>query len=319
MNVILSQTSPAADNASAADTAASANADAAVSETIDMVKNFEWAKLFELFLDWLLRVGPKLLLALVFMFIGFKIANVIAKVVSRGLKTAKIDASLSEFLTNVFKFLLKIFVLVLAANIVGIPVSSFIAILGAAGLAVGLALKDGLSNFAGGVVLLLFKPIKVGDLVTIGDHHGHVKSISIFYTIIQTRNDRTVTIPNGSVSNGEVINFSTSPLLRVQALVGIGYGDDIKKARQVMLAQIEKDERIAKNPEPFVVVKELGDNSVNLELRCWTEPKFHRRVLFGLLENIKEDFDANGISIPYPQRDLHIINDDAPAPSPQMT
>lgn len=298
MNVFLAQEAPSSESL-----------ETGMTETLDMVKNLEFDKLLDLALNWLLKVGPKVLFAVIFLFIGIKIADIIAKISRKTMQKAKVDESLSQFLANVFGFVLKIFVLILAANIIGIPISSFIAILGAAGLAIGLALKDGLSNFAGGVVLLLFKPIKVGDLITVEGHHGFVKAISLFYTIIETKNNHTVTIPNGSVSNGDVVNFSTQPLVRVQALVGIGYQDDIKKARRIMLEQTLKDERIARDPEPFVVLKELGDNSVNLELRCYSEARPFRRVLFQLLENIKEAFDANGISIPYPQRDLHIIND----------
>ncbi len=159
--------------------------------------------------------------------------------------------------------------------------------------------------------MLLFKPINIGDLITVGDHHGFVKAIRIFYTVVQTKNDETVTIPNGALANGEIINYSETPLFRVQALVGIGYDDDIKLAKELMLAQTKKDDRIVSSPEPFVVLKELGDSSVNLELRCWCDNKKARRVLFELYENIKIAFDEAGISIPYPQTDMHVINSGA--------
>ncbi|MDF1751933.1 MAG: mechanosensitive ion channel [Verrucomicrobiales bacterium] len=282
--------------------------DSKAAEILEMIKGLEWRNLLDEFLEWLIVAGPKLLAALIFLFIGIKVSGWIARIAHKGMKRAKIDASLSEFLSNVFSFILKVFVFVLAANIIGVPITSFIAILGAAGLAIGLALKDGLGNFAGGVVLLLFKPLKVGDLVTIEDYHGHVKSISIFYTILESLNNEIITIPNGSVANGEVINFSTTPLIRVDALVGIGYDDDLQLARKVMLEQTAKDDRISKTPEPHVVLKELGDNSVNMELRCWAPSETFRRVEFQLLENIKLAFDENGITIPYPQRDLHFIN-----------
>lgn len=307
MNLFLSQTEPATTGKATEATATAAKE--GVAKLLEMIKSGDIPGLTDMGLEFLLKVGPKIIFALLFLWIGFQIARLVGKIAKKGMGKAKVDESLASFLSNVFTFVLKVFVLVTSASIIGIPVTSFVAILGAAGLAIGLALKDGLGNFAGGVVLLLFKPIKLGDLITVAGHHGWVKSISIFYTILETKNNQTVTIPNGTVSNGEVINFSTSPLVRVQALVGIGYGDDIKKAREIMLAQTLKDDRIVRDPEPFVVLKELGDNSVNLELRCWAEPKPYRRVLFGLLENIKESFDANGISIPYPQRDVHVIKE----------
>ena len=269
-------------------------------------ENFDWSKIGDQAMEVLPKYGMRLLLALVILFIGFKVANWVSTLVRKGMKTARVDPALEHFIENLIRIAMKVFVIVFAANALGIPITSFIAILGAAGLAIGLALKDGLGNFAGGIILLLFKPIKIGDWITVGDHHGQVRAIKIFYTILKTKAETIVTIPNGMIANNDIQNFSTTPLYRVQALVGISYDDDLRKARQIMLDQIKKDDRIVTEREPFVVVKELGDSSVNLELRCWCPAEKQRRVLFELLENIKLAFDENGISMPYPQRDVHM-------------
>ena len=276
-----------------------------VAEVAEVAMDPEWWKgLLDQFIADLPGWGMKLLLSVAILVIGFQLAKWVSKGLQAGMLKARVDAALVNFLGGVVRGLIKVMAFVFAANALGVPMTSFIAILGAAGLAIGLALKDGLGNFAGGMFLLFFKPIKIGDWISAEGFHGQVKSITIFYTVLITKAETTVTIPNGVLANGQIENFSESELIRVQALVGIGYGDDIREARRIMLEQVLKDERIVATPEPFVVVKELGDSSVNLELRVWCPSDKHRRVLFELLENVKIAFDDAGITIPYPQSEV---------------
>ncbi len=276
-----------------------------VAEAAEAVTNIDWWKgVLDQLLERLPGWGMKIGLALVILFVGFRLAKWVSGGLQAGMRKAGVDLALVNFLGSVVRGLIKVMAFVFAVNALGVPMTSFIAILGAAGLAVGLALKDGLGNFAGGMFLLFFKPIKIGDWITAEGFHGQVKSITIFYTVLNTKAETTVTIPNGVLANGQIENFSESELIRVQALVGIGYDDDIREARRIMLEQVLKDDRIVAKPEPFVVVKELGDSSVNLELRVWCPSDKHRRVLFELLENVKIAFDDAGITIPYPQSEV---------------
>lgn len=278
-----------------------------VAKAAEAVTNPDWWKgLLDQLLEKLPGWGMKLGLALVILVVGFRLAKWISKGLQVAMAKARVDLALVNFCGSVVGGLIKVMVFVFAVNALGVPMTSFIAILGAAGLAVGLALKDGLGNFAGGMFLLFFKPIKIGDWISAEGFHGQVKSITIFYTVLHTKAETTVTIPNGVLANGQIENFSESELMRVQVLVGIGYHDDIRKAREIMLEQVVKDDRIVGHPEPFVVVKELGESSVNLELRVWCPSDKHRRVLFELLENVKIAFDDAGITIPYPQSEVLI-------------
>lgn len=190
---------------------------------------------------------------------------------------------------------------------VGVQMTSFIAILGAAGLAFGLALSGTLQNFAGGVMLLIYKPFKVGDYIDAQGSAGTVAEIQIFHTILKTVDNKTIIIPNGGLSNSTMTNFSTEPLRRVDLTFGISYSDNIDKAREIILSVITADERIHKDPVPFVGVISLGDSSVNLVTRVWADTPNYWAVFFSTNENVKKEFDKSGISIPFPQRDVHLI------------
>jgi len=202
--------------------------------------------------------------------------------------------------------ILKIMVIISVASMVGIAMTSFIAILGAAGLAVGLALQGSLANFAGGVLILIFKPFKVGDVITAQGFTAAVKEIQIFQTILKTPDNRTIIIPNAKLSNESLVNFSVEPTRRVDLVFGIGYNDDIEKARKVLQDIIAKDERILTDPAPFVRVSELADSSVNFTLRLWVNAADFWNVHFDTIESVKKQFDTNKISIPYPQMDVHV-------------
>ena len=189
----------------------------------------------------------------------------------------------------------------------GVKMTSFIAVLGAAGLAIGMALSGSLQNFAGGVMILIFKPFKVGDYITAQGHSGTVKEIQIFQTILNTPDKKTVILPNGALSTGPMINFSTEPQRRVDFTFGIGYNDDIDKAKMVIREVVEKDARILKEPEPFIGVMSLGESSVDLVTRVWANAGDYWGIFFDMQENIKKEFDRQGISIPFPQRDVHLF------------
>jgi small conductance mechanosensitive channel len=189
----------------------------------------------------------------------------------------------------------------------GIHMTSFIAVLGALGLAVGMALSGTLQNFAGGVMLLIFKPFKVGDYIEAQGYSGSVKEIQIFNTILNTPDKKTIIIPNGGLSTNAMTNYSTEPLRRVDFTFGIGYGDDIDKARKIILDVIAQDQRILKDPAPFVGVVSLGDSSVNLTTRVWANAADYWNIFFFLNETVKKTFDQQGISIPFPQHDVHVF------------
>ena len=190
----------------------------------------------------------------------------------------------------------------------GVQMTSFVAILGAAGLAVGMALSGMLSNFAGGVMILIFKPFKAGDFIEAQGHMGTVSEIQIFNTILLTPDNKTIIIPNGGLSTGSMTNFSTEPQRRVDMTFGIGYGDDTAKAREVMMGLINADDRILKDPEPFVAVSELADSSVNFVVRVWCNAADYWGIYFDMQEKIYNTFNTEGLNIPFPQMDVHVYN-----------
>ena len=254
--------------------------------------------------------GPKVIGAILVLFIGFRIASAIANGVRKSLTKSKIDDSLVPFLSSLTATLLKVLVVISAMGMLGIEMTSFIAILGAAGLAVGMALSGTLQNFAGGVMILVFKPFKVGDFVEAGGQMGVIKEIQIFNTIMTTVDNKRIIIPNGGLSNSTMTNFSAEPFRRVDFTFGIGYNDDIDKARKVIMDEIGKLPQVLKEPaEPFVGVSELADSSVNFAVRVWVKGADYWDVFFALNENVKKAFDANNISIPFPQTDVHIYNE----------
>ena len=262
---------------------------------------------YEEAIDFIWKVGPNLLLAIVVLVIGLWIIKLIAKGSAKAMSNAKIDESLKRFLLSMIGIGLKILLLISIASMLGIATTSFVAVLGAAGLAVGLALQGSLANFAGGVLIILFKPYKVGDFIDAQGHMGSVDSIQIFNTILKTPDNKTVIIPNGSISNGSITNFSTEERRRVDMTFGIGYSDDIKKTKEVLHSLIKSDKRILTDPDPMVVISELGESSVNFAVRVWTKTSDYWGVFFDMQEKVKMEFDAHGISIPFPQSDVHLF------------
>jgi len=254
--------------------------------------------------------GPQLLLVIATLVVGLWIIKIIDRIVQKALEKSKIEVSLRHFLGSMLSVLLKVLLLISVASMVGIATTSFVALLGAAGLAVGLALQGSLANFAGGVLILLFKPFKVGDFIEAQGYMGTVKEIQVFNTILRTPDNKNVILPNGPVSGGSITNFSSEPIRRVDMTFGIGYGDDIRKAKDVLKTMVEADTRILKDPEPFIAVSELADSSVNFVVRVWCNTADYWGVYFDMHEKVKLEFDKQGISIPFPQHDVHLFNEE---------
>lgn len=262
------------------------------------------------FTGLVLEYGPKLLFAILTLVIGLWIVKIIVNAVKKGLDRSNTDETLKGFLASIISVLLKIMVYITALGMLGVEMTSFIAILAAAGLAVGMALSGTLQNFAGGVMILLFKPFKKGDFIDAQGYTGTVNEIQIFMTILKTPDNKTVMIPNGPLSSDSLTNFSTEPTRRVDWTVGIGYGDDVDKAYQVIERLLAGDDRILEDPKPFIAVKELADSSVNFTVRAWVNASDYWGVFFRMNEEVYKTFDKEGLNIPYPQSDVHIIKDE---------
>lgn len=250
--------------------------------------------------------GLKVLAALAIFIIGRWVARGVRKLVERIMTKGKVDSTLISFTSNMAYIGLLAFIVIAALGQLGIQTTSFIAILGAAGLAVGLALQGSLSNFAAGFLLIIFRPFKVGDLIEAAGVFGVVEAIQIFTTQLKTADNKTVIVPNAKLTDDNIVNWTVKGTRRVDMVFGIGYGDDIDKARSLMADIIAEDSRILKTPAPQISVSELGDSSVNFVVRPWVKVEDYWGVFFDLTEKIKKAFDANGVSIPFPQRDVHV-------------
>lgn len=254
--------------------------------------------------------GLKLILAILVLIIGLIVIRSITRGATRLMKKRNVDDSLVPFLRSMISVSLKVLLIISIMTMVGIQMTSFIAVIGAAGLAVGLALQGTLQNFAGGVIILLFKPYKVGDYITTQGHSGTVKEIQIFTTILTTPDNQTIIIPNSPIATNSLTNYSTQDTRRVDFTFGIGYQDDIDKARSIINGIINNDDRIMKDPEPMIKVSNLGDSSVDLATRVWVKSGDYWNVFFDMNEKVKKTFDSEGISIPFPQQDVHLYKHD---------
>ena len=252
------------------------------------------------------KYAPDLILAIITLIVGIIIINAFVKFERKILKKRDIDESLIPFLVSLTNVLLKAMLLISVASMIGIETTSFIAILGAAGLAIGLALQGSLANFAGGVLILLFKPFKIGDVIEAQGITAAVHTIRIFHTELKTYDNKTIILPNGPLSNGTITNFSTEPTRKVEWVFGIGYEDDIDKAREVIKETIFSDPRVLDKDEPFIHISELGDSSVNFKVRAQVKGEDYWDMLFDMTEQVKKAFDKAGISIPFPQSDVHL-------------
>lgn len=250
--------------------------------------------------------GLKVLAALAIFIIGRWVAKGIRKLVERIMLKNNVDPTLVSFASSLAYIGLLAFIIIAALGQLGIQTTSFIAILGAAGLAIGLALQGSLSNFAAGFLLIIFRPFKVGDLIEGGGVFGVVENIQIFTTQLKTADNKTVIVPNSNLTNDNIVNWTVKGTRRIDMVFGIGYEDDIDKARSLMAEIIAADDRILKDPEPQIAVSELADSSVNFVVRPWVKVSDYWGVYFDLTEKIKKSFDANSVAIPFPQRDVHI-------------
>jgi len=258
-------------------------------------------------MNWLSVYSLKVVAAILVLIIGKWIARKISKIIGVVLEKNNVDVTLVGFLTNITYYALLIMVVIAAAGQLGINTTSFLTIVGAAGLAVGLALKDSLSNFASGVMLILFRPFQVGDIVTAGGVTGKVEQITIFTTVINTPDNQRVIVPNGAVTSDVITNVNANPTRRVDMVFGIGYDDDIAQAKKILIDLLDADSRVLKDPAPVVAVSELADSSVNFIVRPWVNSADYWGVYLDLHEKVKVTFDEAGISIPYPQQDLHLF------------
>jgi small conductance mechanosensitive channel len=254
--------------------------------------------------------GLKLLAGLATLLVGLWIVSIINGFVRRMFERSNVDPSLRSFLGSMISILLKVMVYITALGMLGVEMTSFVAILGAAGLAVGLALSGTLQNFAGGVMILLFKPYKVGDFIEAQGYSGTVKEIQIFITVLTTPDNKTVLIPNGPLATGSMINFSTQNRRRVDWTFGISYGDDVDKAYEVLKQLIADDERILSDPEPFMALHTLADSSVNIVVRVWVNAADYWGVHFDMNEAVYKTFPQQGLSFPFPQMDVHLSRED---------
>lgn len=261
-------------------------------------------------LDTLINYLPNVVGALVILILGWWVIKLITGRIRKVMEKREVDPGVRGFTINILGIVLKILLFIFVISKLGVETTSFAAIIAAAGLATGLALQGSLSNFAGGVLIILLKPFKVGDFIDAQGESGTVTEISIFYTYLTSFKNQRIVIPNGQLSNNKVTNYSYEPTRRDVVTVGISYDSDIKKAREVLLDILTNDERTLKDPAPVVLFAGLGDNSVDLSVRFWAKSEDFWGLHFDFMEKMKVDLEAAGVSFPFPQRDVHLFNMD---------
>lgn len=253
-------------------------------------------------IPWTIRI----ITAAAIWFVGKWVVERLTGLIRQVMTRAELDPMLIAFAGSIINTALLVVVIIAALDHLGIPTTSMLAVFGAAGLAIALALKDSLGNFASGVMLIIFRPFKVGDFIEAGGISGVPEEIRIFHTIMRTPDNRQIAVPNGQITSGAIINFSAKPTRRIDLVFGISYGDDIRKAKAIIEGIIEADERVLKDPAPLIALGELAESSVNINVRPWVKTEDFWPVRADLLENIKMAFDEQGITIPFPQRQLHV-------------
>ncbi len=256
----------------------------------------------EYILPWVINIA----LAIAIFVVGRWVVKLLINILGRVLRKTKMDTMLINFVSSIAHALLLLFVVVAALGQLGVDTTSLIALIGAAGLAIGLSLQDSLKNFAAGVMLIVFRPFREGDFVEAGGVSGIVEHITIFNSVFRTGDNREIILPNGKIYSDSIINYSKRDTRRVDMVFGIGYGDDLLKAKRVLMEILEQDERVLKDPAPVVSVAALGDSSVNFNVRPWVKTADYWAVLWDTTEKVKLEFDRQGISIPFPQMDVHL-------------
>jgi len=265
----------------------------------------EASKYKELAITYASEYGLKIIAAILIFVIGKWAVYKVTKLIKKLMEKAKIDKTLVEFSESVIYFTLLLVVIMAALNAIGVNTTSFVAVLGAATLAIGLALQGSFSNIGAAVLIIIFRPFKVGDMIDAGGAVGTVTDINLFSTTISPVDNRTIIVPNSNIIGGNITNFSNKPTRRIDHVFGIGYGDDLKLAKETLMAIVRADSRVLADPEPFVAVSELADSSVNFVVRAWVANDDYWGVYFDMIETVKLTFDEKGISIPYPQMDIH--------------
>ncbi len=278
-----------------------------VAETVTELMNPDnTSELLNAGLDLLIQYGPNLIFALLIFFVGKLIANLVKKMVQKVMAKSHVDPLIIGFTSSIVYMGVMVFIVMAALGQVGIQTTSFIAILGAAGLAIGLALQGSLANFAAGFLLIIFRPFKEGDVIEAAGVVGKVEIIQIFTTTLKTPDNKTIIVPNNKLGNDNIINYSTQATRRVDMTVGVSYDADLKEVRNILEDIVTQDQRILKDPAHQIVVGELADNSVNFFVRVWVKSEDYWGVYFDANETVKLRLDAAGIGIPYPQRDVHL-------------
>lgn len=257
--------------------------------------------------------GLRIVGAILILILGRIGARFGANATQRAMRRADLDENLTGFVSGLVRYSILAFTIIAVLSKVGVQTTQFVAVIGAAGLAVGLALQGSLSNFASGVLLLVFRPFKKGDFVEAGGTGGSVQEVSVFTTVLHTPDNKKVIVPNSQITGGVITNFSANETRRVDLVAGIGYGDDMAKAREVLQRVVTSHAAVLQDPAPVIEVGELGDSSVNFLVRPWVKTADYWRVYWDLTEAIKREFDREGISIPFPQRDVHLFQETAQA------
>ena len=268
----------------------------------------DFQSFFGKFMDKIIGFLPSIIGAIIVLFVGVWICRLIRKFVRRLMIARSVDITIQNFVNELLRWVLYIILFLTVIQKVGVPVSSFLGALAAAGVAIGLALQGSLSNFAGGIMLLILKPFRIGDTIEAKGHIGTVERIGMFYTTIIKFGNERVIIPNGPLFSDNIINYSQNPTRRDNIIVGIGYGSDLKKAKEILYSLTQSCPTALQDPAPVVYVNELADSSVNFTLRVWSKTEHYWDTHFYLIEQIKLTFDKEGIEIPFPQRDVHIIS-----------
>ena len=276
-----------------------------VNKTLDAT-NVTVSKYTDMAITYASEYGLKIIAALLIFMIGKWAVKKLTALTKTMMEKAKVDKTLIEFAESLVYFILLMVVILASLNALGINTTSFIAIFGAAGLAIGLALQGSLANVGAAVLIIIFRPFKVGDFVEAGGATGTVEDVNLFSTIIAPLDNRTVIVPNASIVGGNITNYSMKENRRVDHVFGIGYDDDLKLAKDILMDMMVNDERVLQDPAPFVAVSELGDSSVNFTTRAWVKTADYWDVYFEQIEKVKLTFDEKGISIPYPQMDVHM-------------
>lgn len=269
---------------------------------------FDWAEAWTMVKTTGVDFALNLLIAIVIFYVGKWIVNLVVSGMLKAMKQGDMDKTLSRFIANLARMLLMLFVIIAAINQLGVQTASLIALVGAAGLAVGLALQGSLANFASGVLIVLFRPYKVGDFIEGAGIAGSVEEVQILTTVLKTGDNKQVIVPNSQIMGSTITNYSANELRRVDLVVGVSYDDDLDRVRKELVSLVAADDRILDDPAVTIAVAELADSSVNFVVRPWVNTADYWGVKFGLTEAIKKRFDEVGISFPYPQQDVHLHN-----------